>query len=67
MTHDQERRIISECKHRETDRTGLYIMVFVLIVNTCGNPSKKDIREIVRKEIQTTNQKTQEQQTTEAP
>jgi len=35
---------------RGTGRTGLYLMVIVILINTCGTPTEEDIRKIVREE-----------------
>ena len=39
---------MSEC--RDTDRMGLYLMVIVILINTCGTPTGEDIRNIVQEE-----------------
>jgi hypothetical protein len=33
-----------------TDRTGLYVLVILILINTCFTPTKKEIRKIVHEE-----------------
>lgn len=32
---------MSECRFKETDRVGLYIMVFIIMMNTCNQAKTK--------------------------
>jgi hypothetical protein len=42
-----------DCRFQETDRTGLYIMVFMIFINVVfgGWMDKRDVRKIVREEL----------------
>ena len=41
-----------KCRFRETDRTGLYIMVFLILMNSCQSQlSRSDVRAVVQEEL----------------
>lgn len=41
---------MSDCRWQETSRVGLYAMVFLILLQTCGTPSIDEIRNVVRQE-----------------
>jgi len=43
---------MKECKYRETDRTGLYIMVFITMIGGCQHGlTRSDVRRVVADEL----------------
>lgn len=71
MTQLEKDQIIDACRHRDTDRTGLYIMVFFCLMNTCSIPDDEDIRHEIDSALdargitvlETTDNQTEEQPT----
>ena len=38
-------------EYRGTDRTGLYVLIWIIFINVLVLPNPKDVRDIVREEV----------------
>ena len=42
---------MQQCRYNEPERLGLYIMVFIIMLNTCNSPSRNQIEKIVKEQV----------------